>query len=187
MHVGIDYSMTCPAVCAYSPESCKFWFAHESKYDVMLDDVSTNMVSSSDIMARRAWTNAAHVLEWLHEFVPDCQSVTIEDYAYSASGRVFHIGEHTGMLKWILDDHCIRVDAVPPTVVKKFATGKGNADKPKMTAAFLAAYPAAQSWVTKLFPRNRQGASPAKSPLADLADAYWIARYSYQQSLTATK
>jgi hypothetical protein len=63
-------------------------------------------------------------------------------------------------------------------VIKKFATGKGNADKPKMTHAFLEQYPHAKAWCPVFFPRTAKTASFAKSPLSDIADAYWIARHA---------
>lgn len=183
--IGIDYSMTCPAICAFAENDVRFWYAHETKYDVTLGNVTTVRASSSTVsVSRRASYHASQVTLWLEENFPLVRDVAIEDYAYSASGRVFHIGEHTGILKHYLDNLLIDIHPVPPTVVKKFATGKGNADKSKMTDAFLAAYPAAQAWVPLLFPRSK-GASPAKSPLADLADAYWIARHRY--SLTSAK
>jgi hypothetical protein len=183
--IGIDYSMTCPAACAYSPEHVQFWFAHETKWDVTLADVSTEKTADTKSTTRRGWYHASCFVGWLLNRFPNVQHVAIEDYAYAATGRVFHIGEHTGILKHALDNNLIDYHPVPPTVVKKFATGKGNADKPKMTAAFLVAYPAAQTWIPQLFPRARNGFFPAKSPLADLADAYWIARHAFEAGLTA--
>ena len=59
------------------------------------------------------------------------------------------------------------------------APAAGNADKKMMTDAYLNSYPAARSWIAAFFPRFKKGASPAKSPLADLSDAYWVAKYAY--------
>jgi hypothetical protein len=63
-------------------------------------------------------------------------------------------------------------------VIKKFATGKGNADKVKVTTAFLNDYPASKTWIPFFFPRYQDGDLFAKSPLSDLADAYWLAKYA---------
>src|SRR5579872_1191573 len=177
MKIGIDYSMTCPAACAYSPGRVEFWFAHESKYDVLLDNVATAYIAMDDTVSKRAATLAAACCLWLQQF--SVTQVGLEDYAFAATGRVFHIGENTGILKHFLDNESLAYTSYPPTVIKEFATGKGNADKPKMTAAFLADYPSAHAWIPHLFPRLKSGASPAKSPLADLADAYWIAKYQF--------
>lgn len=177
MIVGIDYSMTCPAACV-PYDTPQFWFANSRTYDP-LPDIATYEITTADV-TRRADTTALAMLAWLQRY-PDVRTVVLEDYAFNATGRVFHIGEHTGILKLILTRAGYHVCAVPPTVVKKYATGKGNADKSRMTAAFLADYPTAQRWATTFFPRTRANASFAKSPLSDLADAYWIAKYAVTQ------
>jgi hypothetical protein len=63
--------------------------------------------------------------------------VFIEDYSYGSKGRVFHIAENGGVCKFLLWKNNIPYETIPPTVIKKFATGKGNADKEKMQEAFL--------------------------------------------------
>lgn len=183
IHIGIDYSMTCPAVCACSPDTTPmFWYAHERKYQVDLAGVtaiaipSFNIDGSACTVVQRATYLARHCVEWIRR--RGVTDVAIEDYAFAATGRVFHIGENTGILKYRLNEFEINVHPVPPTVIKKFATGKGNADKPKMVAAFLSEYPEARNWIPVFFPRTKSDQSPAKSPLADLADAYWIAKYA---------
>jgi Holliday junction resolvasome RuvABC endonuclease subunit len=182
MTIGIDYSMTCPAACLYTPTVCQFWYAHESKRPA-LDAVTCDPIPAGLSVSRRAALLARHLTSWVVGVAPDLQSVAIEDYAFAATGRVFHIGENTGILKYFLDEMDLDIRAIPPTVIKKFATGKGNAKKDQMTCAFLNTYPAARSWITAFFPRYKEGSSPAKSPLADLADAYWIARYDYETVL----
>lgn len=177
MIVGIDYSMTCPAACI-PYNTPQFWFASQRSYDP-LRDITTYEITTLDVVRRAEQTGAA-LIEWIKQY-PDVRTVVLEDYAYAATGRVFHIGEHTGILKLLLMRAGYHVCAVPPTVVKKFATGKGNADKPRMTAAFLKSHPEAQLWHATFFPRTRAAASMAKSPLTDLADAYWIAKYAAAQ------
>lgn len=182
--IGIDYSMTCPAVCVYSTAAVRFWYAHETKV-VTTPVLDCYQLSKSGSTTERATRLARKVLDWLDTAAPNCREVSIEDYAFAATGRVFHIGENTGILKYFFETEAIVYHPIPPTVIKKFATGKGNADKIKMTAAFLEAYPDAQEWALRFFPRSPDGAQEpckwAKSPLADLADAYWIARYAYNQ------
>lgn len=180
MTVGIDYSMTCPAACVYG-ETPAFWIAHQRTYPT-ISALTTTTITTTDVIPR-AELVAAGLIAWLAQW-SNIRTVTIEDYAFNATGRVFHIGEHTGVLKYLLYKSGYVVNSIPPTVIKKFATGKGNADKPRMTQAFLDAYPSANTWRTVFFPRTSRTASPAKSPLADLADAYWIAKYA--SSLTST-
>ena len=174
MTIGIDYSLSCPAVCVYG-DVPQFWMAHGREYPV-LPALTSVVISSTDMMIRAEFL-ATSIISWLSQW-PDMRAVAIEDYAFSATGRVFHIGEHTGILKYLLHQQHYTITAVPPTVVKKFATGKGNADKPRMTRAFLEQYPLAKTWCTTFFPRTPDTASFAKSPLSDLADAYWIAKHA---------
>ncbi len=181
MTVGIDYSMTCPAACLYSPvaDECQFWFA-DAKNPPSLPHITHTSNPTEMVVHRRAAVLARQCADWIVAVAPDIRAVAIEDYAYAATGRVFHIGENTGILKYFLDEMDLDIHPVPPTVVKKFATGKGNADKNAMTAAFLNTHPSARSWIDAFFPRFKKGSSPAKSPLADLADAYWIAKHAYE-------
>jgi Holliday junction resolvasome RuvABC endonuclease subunit len=63
----------------------------------------------------------------------------IEDYAFGigTSGKLFTIGEIGGTVKLAVDNlirksksyHLIQILFIPPTVVKKMMTGKGNAKK----------------------------------------------------------
>lgn len=56
----------------------------------------------------------------------------IENYAYAARGQVFNIGELGGVIKLLLFESDINIITVPPTTLKKFVTGKGNAKKELM-------------------------------------------------------
>lgn len=86
-----------------------------------------------------------------------------------ATGRVFNIAENTAVLKYILYKRGIHVITVPPTELKKFATGAGNADKDKMIASFDARHGID---IKKMF-----GAEKAVSPITDVVDAWWLYEY----------
>lgn len=58
--------------------------------------------------------------------------VFVEGYAMGAKGRVFDIGELGGVVKVLLADLSIPCEVVPPASLKKWATGKGNANKDTM-------------------------------------------------------
>ena len=184
MSIGIDYSMSCPAACSYEPTRfgayVQFWYAHATKHDVSFPQVTAIELPEFFSVSKRAAFLASELLDWIGD--RQTLQVWIEDYAFNATGRVFHIGENTGILKHYLDLRDITYTPVPPTVVKKFATSKGNADKYKMVDAFLKDYPPARDWITKFFPRYKPGAILAKSPLSDLADAYFIAKYANSTS-----
>lgn len=116
------------------------------------------------------------ISDWVLDLVADCDFVCIEDYAFAAKGKVFHIGENTGILKYRLWQQQIQYKTVPPTQVKKFGTGRGNAKKEDVYAAFIAE--------TRLDLQTIVGANSAqiKSPVADLADAYYICKYGHHLS-----
>ena len=64
--------------------------------------------------------------------------VFIEGYSYGSKGQaLFQIAENCGILKYKLQERNISYDIIVPSVVKKGATGKGNADKDKMYEAFV--------------------------------------------------
>lgn len=88
--------------------------------------------------------------------------IVCEGYAYHAKGRAaVSLGELGGVLRLTAQDAGTALVEVPPTVVKKLATGKGNASKEAVLAAAV---------------RRMQymGASP------DEADALWLLEAALQ-------
>ena len=109
--------------------------------------------------------------EWAIRLAGGSERVLVEDYALGAKGRVFHIGENAGLLKWKLWNLKIPFSVVGPTVLKKWATGKGNADKEKMHEAFKARFNL--DLQAKL--SGREG--KIGNPVSDVVDAVWLAAY----------
>lgn len=60
--------------------------------------------------------------------------VGIEGYAYAARNQAHQIGELGGVIRLMLYQHSIPFVVIPPTTVKQFATGKGNAGKDAVLA-----------------------------------------------------
>lgn len=121
----------------------------------------------------------AHALKnWIK---PDSESVIhIEGYAFGARGsRIFQIGEATGMLKTLLIhdsdgkliNNGMNLHAVSPPTVKKFATGKGNANKEKMVESFVEE--------TSVDLIERFNFKKLKSPIHDLVDAFWLCKRAF--------
>ena len=96
----------------------------------------------------------------------------MEGYSYGSTGKVFHIAENTAVLKYLMWDEELEFEVVPPTVIKKFATGKGNANKEKMYEAFCDENKdsSLREWLT---PRS----SNVISPVNDIVDSYYILKY----------
>lgn len=80
----------------------------------------------------------------------------VEGYAFGAMNKREALGELGGVLRLSLYDDGIRVVVVPPTSLKKFATGKGNADKIAMAVALQKQY-------------------GLEYPTSDQTDAYFLA------------
>lgn len=174
LYVGIDYSMSSPAVCVcegdFAYANCRFYF---------LTSVKKRTIKTEQYEGElhKDWTQLEerfnHIATWAVSKVPPGAKVAVEDYAYGAKGKVFEIGENTGILKHKLWSAGIDFSVVPPTVVKKTATGKGNADKSAMMAAF--------HQETGVDIQLLLG-TKTENPASDLTDAYflckWIAKFS---------
>lgn len=136
---GIDYSTTSPSIC----------IKVEDNYDV-------HFLTQKKTLAEEYWHEPFlffgrylpelygiqrynYICRWAMDIIKsyDVECVFMEDYAFGAQGRVFHIGENTGILKQSLYRRDIPYYTIPPTVIKKYATGKGNANKKKMLDHFL--------------------------------------------------
>jgi crossover junction endodeoxyribonuclease RuvC len=55
--------------------------------------------------------------------------IFMEGYSYGSHGKTFEIGELCGIYKVLLHELNIPTIIVPPTTLKMYATGKGNAPK----------------------------------------------------------
>ena len=95
--------------------------------------------------------------------------IFIEDYSMGSKGRVFGIAENTAILKYKLYEAELPFTTIPPTVIKKFATGKGNADKDMMYKAFIGRN---NPDIMKFYAEK---STKVGSPVSDIVDAYFIA------------
>lgn len=97
------------------------------------------------------------ILAWTQDQSIGCQLVAVEGYAYARPNQAHQIGELGGLVrhawwKWgrpYLD--------VPPSCVKCYATGKGNAGKDDVIAAAI-----------------RRGGDLFTGTSNDEADAFWL-------------
>lgn len=188
--LGIDYSITSPAMCfgglgsdfedlrffaftrtmkkAFYPKSFENvtlieypeWSSSEERYekisDILLSGVTDPLtgLKSYDIVA-------------------------FEGYAYGGSGNVFDIAEATSVMKMKFYRNGNLITTHAPTEIKKYATGKGNANKIAMLDAFI-------EKTGKLEWKERFGMTkPDKipSPLSDLVDAYWVWSITHQKCI----
>jgi len=175
--LGVDLSLTSPALCIHRGDqfnfsNCEFFFMTKFekylyKHTILHGETFVDYSCDSE--------RYSNIGQWVLDIAKfnNVDKVFIEDYSYGSVGRVFNIAENGGVLKFLLWRSFVPYEGIPPTVIKKFATGKGNADKQKMEEAFLEE--------TKFDVRDVLG-MPAKNwnPSSDLIDSYFICKYGEQ-------
>lgn len=175
---GIDYSYTCPAVCVYHPTQPR-WFVHYKKSGKDYPELPHVHWSRSSVTGDipRYIELSTWVVNIVRDTNPAC--VVLEDYAFGANGRLTQLSENAGTLKVKLYEAIpsLPVHIVAPTTMKKFATGRGNATKDDIWAAFVHRHPETTAWASRCHPK----ATRITSPLSDIADAYFLAYYGYTQ------
>lgn len=113
-------------------------------------------------------------------FIPsDITLCYIENYAFGPSANMaFSIGECTGLMKYKYYKRFNQeLYAVPPTVVKKFATKSGKATKRQMVDEFSKN----EFDIYNAFCLVDDKLDKIKKPIDDICDAYWISKYAYEQ------
>ena len=97
-------------------------------------DTATYTLSSRKLgltgTARLAWYRDQITIHATH-----ADLAIIEGYAYGAIHKREALGELGGTIRLALWDHQIPYIDIPPKLLKKYATGNGNATKPEMVLA----------------------------------------------------
>ena len=185
MKIGIDYSLSSPGVCVntsegeFRYEDCNFYYLTSTKkYDSTFKEKIAFGQSTVEYKGtqNKLYTSEPerynNIADWVIDIIKSYKgtpTIQIEDYSYGSTGRVFHIAENLGLLKYKLKMECgWDYTLLPPSVIKKFATDKGNANKELMLEAFEK-----DTGVNLevLFDTK------SKSPISDVADAYFICKY----------
>ncbi len=182
--VGIDYSLTSPAVCITTDFEYKnsyfYYLTSKKKYDGLIDKNVTGIL-------HEPWTDPIKRFKNISNFVfyvlgkhisptigfRSIDKIFIEGYSYGSKGQgLFQIAENCGILKYRLQEMNLEYETVVPSVVKKFATGKGNADKEKMYDQF---YVDTGVNLMEVFEQNT-----LSNPVSDIVDSYYIAKAGYE-------
>ena len=175
--VGIDYSLTSPCVCVSRDKTFSnsfFYYLNDRK---SVQGVCHNIFGDQHEEYLTDQERYENIAEWVLTILADFEKkdvvVMIEDYSFGSKGKVFNLAENCGILKYMLYKAGYRFFTVPPTVVKKFATGKGNATKDKMYGKFVEE---TEIDLHKIIsPTTKLG-----SPTTDIVDAWYIARYMHE-------
>ena len=181
---GIDYSLTSPCICIceiqneeFDFKNCRFYFFAQTKHQLKISH--TNLYPHSLITT---YTSDAERYNRLSNWVIDVLAVNgkprplyLEDYAYAATGKVFHIGENTGHLKYKFWQYNVKYQIFAPTSIKKTATGKGNSSKQDMYDSFVEQ--TGFDFRLDLAPNSTE----IGNPVSDIVDSYFICKHGYKQ------
>ena len=176
--IGIDYSLTSPAICVIDDDKLNFYYlTNKKKYDGKMSDNIEGQLHDD-------WDNPMHrfglISDWVFYVLYDLHEgdydIFIEGYSYGSKGQgLFQIAENCGILKYRLEQDVLSYKTVVPSVVKKGATGKGNADKDMMYEAFLKE---TKIDLKKIFDTDKVG-----NPVSDIVDSYYVAKVGYENSI----
>ena len=181
---GIDYSLTSPAICVYKEEDggyfdfdrCVFHYLSNNERQQQLATRSGLSNLKAELYPEWNCEEERHekLASWTYSRIQGCDEVYLEGYAFATSAQagVRSIAENTGLLKHKMWKNKVSFKSYPPTVIKKFATGKGNANKELMYEAFVDELLTPTDLKERLTPK----ATKVKNPVSDLVDAYFIAK-----------
>ena len=181
--VGIDYSLTSPAVCINNEGEYMFYYlTSKKKY---IGQMANNIIGFEHQEYDTPIKRFSQISDWaintFNRLTYDLKNlkVFIEGYSFGSKGQaIFQIAENCGILKYRLQQLNLSYDTVVPSVVKKGATGKGNADKDMMYEAFLKE---TNIDLKKIFDTDKVG-----NPISDIADSYFIQKVGYE-NIKSTK
>ena len=175
--VGVDYSLTSPAVCINNDNEYMFYYlTNKKKY---IGQMAKNIIGYEHQEYDTPIKRFSQISDWAintfnrFSYVLTNLKVYIEGYSFGSKGQaVFQIAENCGILKYRLQQLNINYDTVVPSVVKKGATGKGNADKDMMYESFVKE---TNIDLKKIFDTDKVG-----NPVSDIADSYYIQKIGYE-------
>ena len=176
--IGIDYSLTSPAVCVNIDGDAGLMFYYLTTKKKWIGQMSEEIIGYE----HKEWTDPIERFKYISDFALDIISpllnpqIYIEGYSFGSKGQgLFQIAENCGILKYRLQEEQLPYATVVPSVVKKGATGKGNADKEMMYEAFVKE---TKLDLKKIFDTEKVG-----NPISDIADSYFIQKVGYENSI----
>ena len=180
--VGIDYSLNSPAICIAGDDfdfnKCSFHFLTSKKKHIgkFGKNIFGYEIKDYKTPIERFTNISTWALDIIHKHKKDTAKVFIEGYSFGSKGQaVFQIAENCGILKYRLQmSPSILYDTIVPSVVKKHASGKGNADKQLMYDSFKEH---TKKDLLKMFDMGK-----LNNPVTDIIDSYYIAKVGYENT-----
>jgi|TARA_R100001082_G_scaffold53007_1_gene28906 hypothetical protein len=178
---GIDYSMRGPSICIYAGTKKDSFHFNKCKVYYLTDSAKYANHYLKNIKGERLqdWNSDCEryksIADWALDRLEGVDQVALEGYAYNAKGKVFHIAENTGILKYKLYEAGIPVEVYPPSQIKKYATGNGNANKDKMHESFKKD---TKHDLRKLITPQRK---EVINPVSDVVDSFYVCKYLHDE------
>jgi Holliday junction resolvasome RuvABC endonuclease subunit len=176
--VGIDYSLTSPCICICDTDNfgfskCKFYYlTSNKKLDIDVDNIHGDL-HKDFICNEERYYNITH---WVINLLQEGDIIYMEGYSMGSTGMVFNIAENTGLLKHFLWSLNYDYNIVAPTQIKKFASGKGNANKQLLQDVF--------EENTGYYIKKKLSLTDKQwNPSSDIIDSYFICKYGFEQEI----
>jgi crossover junction endodeoxyribonuclease RuvC len=118
------------SILGFDPSLTSSGFCYEQGEDIVTGRILPN--------AFRGIERLLFIKEQFIKLVSKAQPTLLVYEGYSmglGGGKVFDLGELGGVLKTVAFEKNLDILIVPPTSLKLFATGKGNAKKPEISKA----------------------------------------------------
>ena len=186
---GIDYSLTSPAICVWKGTDdnrqfnfnmCNVYYLETAQRLKRPQHEILNL--HTEIYPEWETEEQRHDLlsDWAMSIISGCQ-VFIEGYAFATSGKSYvrSVAENSGLLKHKMYKAHQTFTSIPPSVIKKYATGKGNANKDLMYDAFSEESNTPSDLQKTLRPKSTK----LTNPTTDIVDSYWICKYGWRELL----
>jgi Holliday junction resolvasome RuvABC endonuclease subunit len=176
--VGIDYSLTSPCICICDADNfgfskCKFYYlTSNKKLDIDVDNIHGDLHKDFKCNEERYY----NITQWVMCLLQEGDIIYMEGYSMGSTGMVFNIAENAGLLKHYLWSLNYDYNIVAPTQIKKFASGKGNANKQLLQDVF--------EENTGYYIKNKLSLTDKQwNPSSDIIDSYFICKYGFEQEI----
>ncbi|AKE44637.1 RuvC-like Holliday junction resolvase [Sinorhizobium phage phiM9] len=181
--IGVDYSMSSPAMCLEKDDKFYIWYIHSKKDlctrfeigNVIVEGIWYDHNNINDQKKKKdrlvhsdieRFVTLSMMFDEKLPFGWEGDEAIFEAYAFGAKGRLAQIGENTGMMKAVLRCKNYNIRTVTPNQVKLHAFGHGGADKIQM----------AEAWFNRFgfHVHDQIGCEIGKSPASDVIDAFFV-------------
>lgn len=180
IYAGLDWSLTCPAICVYDSRKGKFEYSNVEFFYLtdkksMVGDFD-NVHGFKMPIYESEQERHSLIAKWgttiLKHYKVD--KAYLEGYSMGSKGMVFNIAENIGCLKQMMWAMNLPFETPAPTAIKKAFSGKGNASKEFMVETFE--NETGVSFQTLLGTRSKTVA-----PINDLVDSFAIVKTGLMQ------